>query len=298
MMGTGMRLGIRIGRRLKIPVVSFYHTNYLQYLNDYKELSWLRRFTHSWSDSLLSWLQNSYLMTLTSSSATKEYLEGLKITNICYKPFIGINVARFMAKPRSPVDKKCIKLLYVGRLTADKRIEFLLKVFSAFEERSPGRCSFTVIGEGYLAPLVQAWAEGHENRHFPGAVPNETIAACYAASDVFVTVSPWETLGITVMEAMASHLPIIAPLEGGIREMVRDGVDGILMPSATNIGDYVLAVKSLADNHERRRQMGEAAAARVEHFTIEATTQRIINTWDEAIAIYRSHSTSLPVSKA
>ena len=61
-----------------------------------------------------------------------------------------------------------------------------------------------------------------------GFLRGEELAAAYACADVFVMPSRTETLGLVVLEAMSSGVPVVGARAGGIPEMIEDGVSGFL----------------------------------------------------------------------
>jgi glycosyltransferase involved in cell wall biosynthesis len=109
-----------------------------------------------------------------------------------------------------------------------------------------------------------------------------------AACDIFALPSHWEGLPLVIMEAMAIGLPVVATKVGGITELVRDGVDGILVPKARpqQLAD---AIDELAKNPDRRRRMGREAADGAMRFdnhsairTIEALYRELVSARDDA----------------
>ncbi|WP_448205166.1 glycosyltransferase family 4 protein [Azospirillum sp. sgz302134] len=108
--------------------------------------------------------------------------------------------------------------------------------------------------------------------HFLGQLDAPALPALYAASDLLVWPAINEAYGMALLEAQAAGLPVVAGRTGGVPDVVRDGVTGLLTP----VGDAVAfagAVESLLRDSERRRAFGEAARriARDEHdFSIAA----------------------------
>jgi glycosyltransferase involved in cell wall biosynthesis len=104
---------------------------------------------------------------------------------------------------------------------------------------------------------------------------------CYSAFDVFLTASWREGFPRSAMEAAAMGLPTVATDIRGNRQVIDDGVTGVLV-AVRDASALSVAVADLADDAERRRAMGAAAQARaVEHFD----QQRVI---DISLAAYRS----------
>lgn len=141
-------------------------------------------------------------------------------------------------------------LLYVGRLAPIKGLETLLDAVALVRRRgSPVR--LLIVGgdtdepvDGHEASLrqrIETLGLGAAVR-FMGAQPQDLLPAYYAAADVTVLPSYYESFGMVALEAMACGSPVLASGVGGLTTTVRDGVTGFLVPE----GD----VRALADRAE------------------------------------------------
>jgi glycosyltransferase involved in cell wall biosynthesis len=100
------------------------------------------------------------------------------------------------------------------------------------------------------------------------------VPALLRAADVFTLTSVSEAASITLLEAMASALPVVVTAVGGNPEIVRDGVDGLLAPrgDAEGLGTALLR---LLNDPALAARMGESGAARVrEHYQLDRTVRR------------------------
>jgi glycosyltransferase involved in cell wall biosynthesis len=127
---------------------------------------------------------------------------------------------------------------------------------------------FVVVGDGPFLPDVRRLAAefGVEDRvHFVGNVPHRDLPAYYAACDLFVlpSVSRLEAFGIVALEAMATGKPVVVSDIPGVREVVTDGVEGLLA-EPLHAEDLAAKIRSLLDDPERREQMGVRGRQKVE----------------------------------
>jgi glycosyltransferase involved in cell wall biosynthesis len=100
-------------------------------------------------------------------------------------------------------------------------------------------------------------------------------ANLYMASfDIFVLPSRYEGLPLSLLEAMAQGCPVVVSNVGGMREVVRDGTEGYVVPSQDPLA-LASSVGVLLDDPEKRTAMGRAAAQRVEEFSIEASMRQV-----------------------
>lgn len=107
-----------------------------------------------------------------------------------------------------------------------------------------------------------------------GAVPADEVAERLREADIFLHASHSEGISNAVVEAMASGLPVVVTAAGGMREAVRDGVEGFVVP-VRDVEAMAEALVKLARDPELRRRMGAAARQRVlEEFTLEKQTRQ------------------------
>jgi glycosyltransferase involved in cell wall biosynthesis len=125
-----------------------------------------------------------------------------------------------------------------------------------------------VAGGGELLDGFRARAtatEAGERIHFLGAVPHGELPAVLRAADVFLlTTEPPESFGIVLIEAMACGLPVIATDYPGVRAVVDEGENGLLVPAGDS-GAVASALRTLADaGAEGRARLGGAGRAKAE----------------------------------
>ena len=176
----------------------------------------------------------------------------------------------------------------VGRLEPVKNSLHLIEAFITLAQANPGlraRLRLVVVGDGSLRPKVlerleqaglrgQAWV--------PGA--RDDIPRILRTLDVFVLPSLNEGVSNTILEAMASGLPVIATRVGGNPELVAPNASGFL-PEGENVGELAEAMRRYAECAELRSLHGRAGRARVEsHFSLAAMTSAYMRTYDEILA--------------
>lgn len=175
----------------------------------------------------------------------------------------------------------------VGRLTPVKDQQLLLQAVAVLRDSHPklyDRVRIIIVGGGPLKPeLDQLLIElGLETTSWlPG--DRDDVPALLAAMDVFVLPSLAEGVSNTVLEAMASGLPIVATAVGGNVELVEEGVNGSLFPSG-NVAAFSEALVVLLENRAQREQM--AANARqlaCQNFDWQRTVESYMGVYDELL---------------
>lgn len=171
----------------------------------------------------------------------------------------------------------------VGRLTAVKgHADFLVAAESV--ARQCAQAEFVVVGDGPLLPTLKAQAAslGIAGRvHFVGH--RDDTYDFMRALDAFVLPSLHEGIPMVLLEAMALSRPIIASDVGGIPEVIRRDIDGILVP-ARNPGAVASACLSVLTDTLRAAQLGASARTRVEQsFSAGAMAAQVLGLYQELV---------------
>ena len=160
----------------------------------------------------------------------------------------------------------------VGRLVPVKDQRSLIDAVGILQRRGV-RVTAVLAGDGPLRDqLVKQVAELGVDVRLLGHRPD--VETVLAALDVFVLSSVSEGLSNTILEAMASGVPVVATRVGGAEELIEEGATGALVPAGAPDA-LAHAIGELALNRERRVSMGEAARRRVEReFDLAAMIRR------------------------
>ncbi len=176
-------------------------------------------------------------------------------------------------------------LVTVSRLTQEKNVLFLARSVRRFL-RAHDDVYFLICGDGDLRNDMEALFDEGDLMHrviFTGELSRSSVKNYLAASDVFVYASTTETQGTIVTEAMYSGVPIVAVRSSGVRDVVEDGVSGILVKE--NWSDFVYALEKIVYDDEYRTLLRGAASARAhDHFTVAACTQKLIGVYEDVLA--------------
>lgn len=146
-------------------------------------------------------------------------------------------------------------ILFAGRLIKSKGMQYLIKAAPLIHG------TILIIGEG---PEKQAMEEEVKrakinNVIFGGYIGDKGfLHAFYKRADVYVSPTVWEGFGLTILEAMAAHTPVVAASSGGIVSIIKDKVNGLLV-SPRNSKKIALTVNMLLDDDKLRQKLGEEA---------------------------------------
>jgi D-inositol-3-phosphate glycosyltransferase len=181
-------------------------------------------------------------------------------------------------------------VLFAGRLEPLKGAATLLEAVASLTAQ-PGFTDLALLvvgddsGDGAASPARQGgerrrlelYAEGtglRERVRFLGAISQERLGDYYALADVCVVPSRTESFGLVALEAQALGTPVVAAAVGGLREIVEDGVTGLLV-EGRNPERYAEAIAAVLGDPRRRDDMSEAAKRRAATFTWTRAADRL-----------------------
>ena len=209
----------------------------------------------------------------------------------------SVDLARFSPGPPDPVlrtrltsDPRAPLVGIVGRIDPEKRVDLLVRAVAAL--RGPAsQAHLVVVGTPGLAPegypeRVRAEAEQllGERVRFVGRTGD--VAGTLRALDVLVNASEAEPFGLTVLEAQASGVAVVATRAGGIPDFVADGDNGLLVPTG-DADAMAKALDRLLTDTDLRRRLARRGHDTAQAFGIDARADRLAELY-RAVAARRS----------
>lgn len=192
------------------PFTTSYHTRFPEYVRARMPVPITASYRY------LTWFHNAgRAVMVTTESLTRE-LEGWGFQSIARWPR-GVDHELFRPRRKKKLDGKRPIFLYVGRVAVEKNIEAFLSL------DLPG--TKVVVGDGPQRESLQAQ---YQDAEFVGAKFGEDLAEIYASADVFVFPSKTDTLGLVVLEALASGVPVAAYPVTGPKDLIGDAPVGVL----------------------------------------------------------------------
>jgi len=180
--------------------------------------------------------------------------------------------------PAKPPGRR--RLLAVGRLHPDKGFDLLLQAYAVLADAHPD-WDLVILGEGGERPALQARvdAAGLARRvAMPGRAGN--VGDWYASADLYVLSSRFEGLSNTLIEALASGVPAVSfDCDTGPREIVREGVDGVLVRPSGDAAALARALDAAMADAEGRRAMAAQAVQARERFS----AARVLGLWRQLL---------------
>ena len=283
-----------LGKQFDIPVVHTYHTMYEDYVHyitkghfDEAGKKVVQYYTKFCCDKTI---QELIVPTKKTYDLFKEKYKydrnvhiiptGIEIDRF-YKEKINIDKLNKL-KEHIGITPKDITLLFVGRIASEKSIDFLINNHSILLSKNKN-IKLLIVGDGPDLDEYKALAKKQkiEDRViFTGKVSWEDIPIYYALSDIFVTASHTETQGLTVVEAMAASIPVVALDDESFRNTVIDGLTGYLFK---NKKEYVNRMNELIYDKEKRINMGNQGRVNSEAYSSKYFAERVLHVYKLAL---------------
>ncbi len=241
-------------------------------------------FMHRWLDGLANRL-NHHVIAVSSSIRTflcrQERMPADKISVI----YNSVDLLRFSPKndPKAKQEARqkwglpadALIVGGVGRLHYQKNFPLFLEVAAKVCARLP-QALFVIAGEGPERAALEEMSRmlGMASRmRFLGFVPD--MPELYQSLDLLVLTSHFEGTPLTVLEAMAMGIPVVASQVDGVAEVLKDGRDGLLVP-AGNRDRFVEAICRVLENRSLRQRLARAGQKKArQHFSAEAMVRQV-----------------------
>jgi glycosyltransferase involved in cell wall biosynthesis len=283
--------GVRLARRLRLPVVESYHTYFEHYFHHYMPYlprAWLAFVARSLSSHQCNAVDAVIAPSRQMADALLAYgiRSDIRIvpTGLDFERFNGGDGASFRARfgiePGRPV------MLTVSRVAFEKNIAFLIDVLDRVRRMVPS-VLLVIAGEGpALGSLRRTVARRGlaANVRFVGYLDRGTdLLDCYKSADVFVFASRTETQGLVVIEAMALGTPVVSTAVMGTKDVLRGARGAIVVDEDEH--DFAAAVTRVLTDNAMRDSLGEQGAAfAMSNWSSGATAERMLDLYSHVRA--------------
>lgn len=290
--GTFARI---IAKQLNIPLVHTYHTMYEDYIHYitkgyFKGASKkiVEYFTKFYCDKTASEL------IVPTKKTYDLFKEKYKVDRNVHIVPTGIEIERFYEenfskkeineiRKKLKIDPKDFVILFVGRLGLEKSVDLLIEGQVGLLKTDPN-CKLVIIGDG---PDVDNYKElarklrVEESVIFTGKVPWEEVPKYYQLATVFATASRTETQGLTVIEAMAASIPVVAADDESFKQVIVDGLNGYLF---ANKKEYKKQIRKLMEDPELCKKMGAQALVSAKPHSSKYFAEKVLDVYLTALS--------------
>jgi glycosyltransferase involved in cell wall biosynthesis len=198
---------------------------------------------------------------------------------------LGVDLRTF--EPAAPSSRSgSLELVCVGRLVPAKGHAILLRAFADLR-RQGHDLRLRLIGHGAGRCEIEDFVAREKLNDcviLEGALNHEATRQKLMGADIFVLASFAEGVPVALMEAMAMEIPCVSTFVAGIPELIRDGIDGLLVPPSS-ASALSAALERLIGNAELRRRLGVSARRQVDQFyNLEKNTQLLASVLEAGLS--------------
>jgi glycosyltransferase involved in cell wall biosynthesis len=284
--------GLRLARRLGVPLLATYHTLFEEYLHHYLPAlpaGALRALARRLSRGQCNALDR----VVVPSPAMAERLAEYGVTAPCAVLPTGIPCAQFAGgdgprfRRRHGIPAGRPVALYVGRVAFEKNIRFLIEAVERARPAVPDLL-FLIAGEGPARPSLEAevGARGLTDAvRFLDYLDRSTdLPDCYAGADLFVFASRTETQGLVLLEALAAGTPVLALAAMGTTEILAPGAGTVASPD--DPAAFAALMSALLTDRARLAALAAAAPAHAAQWSDQALAGRLAQLYRDVLATH------------
>lgn len=286
---------ILLAKFLKIPLITTYHTLWSETLPPLPPFNIVYKF-FKMDDSEKDLFKNA-IWKISGNffdncdvviSPAKIIMHELLIHNHKSKILVvsnGVDTNKFKVKVRP---KTNFKILYVGRLSHEKKIDVVIKAFAKVAKDLP-QAKMEIVGDGpileNLKDLVKKLKLSGQVI-FHGSITRERIVDYYKRCDIFATASAMEVQPLTLLEAMACRLPVVGVKRAGVAGIVKDGVNGYLVPPNNPTAMSKKIIKIL-DSNKLRIKLSNNSRKTAKENSLLSSIQKLEDLYKNSITTFQ-----------
>jgi len=268
----------RYARRIGVPVVASLHTRFETYLA-YYGLDWLRpaaeRYLNSFyagCDRVLAPSRPMADLLTASGLGAKARVWSRGVDRVQFAPARRDRAWR-LAHGLADDD---VAVLFLGRLVLEKGLDVFADSLSQVDGGGR-RIRPIVIGHGPARELFEARLPGAV---FTGLLTGDELGRAVSSAFILLNPSRTETFGNATLEAMAAGLVVVCAQAPSSRELIADGIDGVVVDDHAPTA-YAAAITALVADPDRRWRLGQAARRSSESFDWGAICEAVLDVYQE-----------------
>ena len=276
-------LALRAHREQNIPLVATFHSKYRQdfehNVKSGKVVDWMvKRVVRFFELADEVWIPLPAVEETLREYGFKGHVEVVENGNDFYAPSSVIETMRAEMREELGLEADDTMLLFVGQHTWEKNIGFILDSLALIKDKP---FQLFMVGTGYavreIRHRIKALGLSHRVTLLGNIHDRERLKRIYAAADLFIFPSLYDTCGLVVREAAAMHTPSLMLADSTAATAISDGINGFVSPNS--LDEYAQRIVTLMENPEMVARVGTKASK-----TISRSWENVM---DEVILRYR-----------
>lgn len=283
-------------RAKRLPLVYTYHTSLTDYTHYMKVVGGTRPAYHAarWFSAATANLSDQVVVP---SKKFKRLLESQNVHRPVHAIPNGIDLSNFLIatqpgrfRLRLGLEAGAPLLVFVGRIDPEKNIDFLMDAFERIAARIPN-VHFALAGDGAARPGLQAKAatlSARKRVHFLGMLDRADLPDLLHDSTMFISASTTETQCLSMVEAIATGLPVVTVQDEAFEGIVENGGNGHTVPLDLQV--FTDKVCDLVADHPRLERYRRRSFEMSKRFSIETQVNTMVELYRTAINSAKSSS--------
>ena len=289
---------LREGASRQVPVIFTHHTLYERYTH---YLPWDSDTVQGIAAELATRFANRCNAVIAPSESVRKLIVDRGVNVPVHVVPTGIDLARLAAgqgeraRQRWKIAADAPVIGHLGRFAEEKNLAFLTRALATVLQQRPHAWAL-LVGDGPERERMEAilQAAGVRTRVvFTGKLSGPRLHDACAAMDLFAFASTTETQGLVLAEAMAAGAPVVALDASGARDVVRDEVNGRLLPASETEDGLAAALLAGLDQPDLRRAWQQGARTTAAEFDRQRTSARLLDVYGDTMERYRAASSTL-----
>ena len=287
--GTFARI---IAKQYDIPLVHTYHTMYEDYVHYIT-----KGYFNKSSKKIVEYLTKFYCdktaeeLIVPTKKTYDLFIKKYKVNKNIHIIPTGIEVERFYKEKYNKKEVRELKTklgfkeddfinLFVGRMGKEKSVDFLIDAQKDISKKYPNS-KLVIIGDGPYIDILKKQASKQNNVVFLGKIPWDEIPKYYQIANIFSSASKTETQGLTIIEAMAASLPVVAINDEAFTNVVIDGLNGCIF---SNKKAYKKNVINLIKNSDKLKTMSKQARITSESHSSKYFVLKVLDVYENIVS--------------
>lgn len=282
---------IMMAKYLKKPLVTTYHTLWSETLPPIPPFNIIDKFfsdTNIKKDALRQtiWSLSKKIFDNCDViiSPAKVIKDELRANNHKGKIVVisnGIDTNKFKYKLHS---KPLFKMLYVGRLGHEKKVDIVIDAFNIIQKKYP-KVVLTIVGDGPVSKELKLLVKNlklTKKVKFTGRLDRNKIIKHYQNADIFITASEMEVQPLTILEAMSCGLPIVGVNKAGVGGIIQNNINGYLTKSAS-AKEISEKVNDILNNNTLRIKMSKNSRKIAQENSLDESIKKLTKLYNQLI---------------
>jgi glycosyltransferase involved in cell wall biosynthesis len=220
-------VGLLSAKLLSISAIGVYHTDFTRQLTEIAgddSTALIVEKATNWFYSIMDEIKvptNAYIEILSERGLDKKKMSIFPRQ---------IDSEMFSYCGNAEPEEDGFKLIYVGRISKDKNLEFLARAYKEAKKQIED-LNLTIVGDGPYLSDLKKFFDSSDAVRFTGRVPYSQLPQLYSQADLLVFPSETDTFGMVVLEAQCCELPALVSDKGGPKEIIKEDYTGYSLPT-------------------------------------------------------------------